>query len=1032
MHYDHYIRDMIQRYNSYRNDWVWEYCGLNASDLDALKKQKPEFKKQKAPFECSGKKDFWFRILYKIPAEIMGLRIRGSLIRLNCAILEPLEAYINGKRVFRERFWSDFKIPELVLTQDAVPGQTFEVYVHLMDRPGLTDKSIRWIGFSIDVETLDDMIFELEAFLEEMSFCSQFEEIGDLYRKALKYADEKINAKTDIKNAIGIIEEIRHLLKPAAACTKKYTVHLVGHAHIDMNWLWDMQDTIDVCKRDFSTLTKIMEEVPEFRFSQSQVSVYDITERHFPGIFKKIQKCVKKGSWDITAATWTEGDLNMSNGESIIRHILYARKYMKEKFGTYSRVCWEPDTFGHPANMPQIVKKSGIDYYYHMRTGEVDRQAFHNENPLYLWEGMDGSQILVFTSAYGGDLRPAPLVQISSYLRNRHGLTDSLFVYGVGDHGGGPTRRDIKKAKRLNELSTMPNVIFSSTHDFFDAVTRQKPLNLEVYRGEMNPVFDGCYTSHADIKYYNRTCENRLLEAESTGALALSLGKAYDDTKIAENWKTLMFNQFHDILDGCAIHSTYELADRQLSLVKKNAEDLRGDNLDYLSSKIRIEKGGKAVTVWNLQGFPRTDMAALDLKGLPKNFKILDAEKNSVDYQIVDDRVYFMAEDVPAMGYKVFYIKSSTEKAKKGQTRIIFEDNNILKLSNDFLDIQMDKRSGCILEMYDKECRTHIVHGRSWYDKRTFYNNLFKLYHETPVGGASAWVIGAITGMDNLIKYAQVTVKSSGPLMDVIHIENKINERSSLSQDMFFYRKKRRIDFKTYVNWQEVSQDDRDYPMLRVSFTPILKGNSKVTYDIPFGNVERVSDGVDYPALKWVDVSDEDYGFSLLNDCKYGFNANGNTIEMTCLRASTAPDPVPDKGEHRFNYSLYPHEGNWKKSQTVQEAASVNSPLIPVFPKATQRAASLPPKYSFLTIEGEGVLLSSVKKSINDDSLVIRLYEYKGEDSAFTVRLNMNMQKVLEVSLSEDQVCGTIKAENQSFTDQIRKYEIKTYKVYLE
>jgi alpha-mannosidase len=1030
MGFDSIIHELIQKYNSYRSETAWQYCGCRAATLEALGKQNAEWQEQKAPFDCQGKKDFWFKSRYTVPGEIMGIDIRGSLVRLNCVMLEPLEVYINGKRVFRERFWSDFKIPEVVLTPNAVPGESMEVHIHLMNRPGLDKDSHRWVGFSVDAEILDDMIFELETFLEEMAFCSRFEEIKDIYEKAVKYAGEKIVPGADIARALEIINEIRAILAPAADYTKKYTVHLVGHAHIDMNWLWDMKDTIHVCKRDFTTLTKMMEEIPEFRFSQSQVSVYDITEKNFPQIFKKVQKCVKAGSWDVTAATWTEADLNMSNGESIVRHILYAREYTKEKFGTCSRVFWEPDTFGHPANMPQIVKKSGIDYYYHMRTGEENRQAFHNENPLYIWEGMDGSQLLVFTSCYGGEVRAANIIHISSYLRNRHGLLDALFVYGVGDHGGGPTRRDIKRAQRMNLLPTLPRIIFSTTHDFFDAVKSQNPLNLETYKGEMNPVFDGCYTSHGDIKYYNRTCENRFLEAETAGALSLSMKKPYPGDILAGCWKTLMFNQFHDILDGCAIHSTYELADKQLEEVLQKSKDIIGNNLEGMSAQINIKRTGKAIAIWNLQGFARTDVVSLEKNNLPQNFQILDCEQKSVDFQVVEDAVYFIAEDVPSLGYKVYYIVDSPNPAKQPESRIVREDDHRIHLSNDYLDIQIDKRSGCILEMFDKECQTHIIHGRSWYDKRTFFNNLFKLYHETPVGGMSAWVIGAITGVNNLIKDAKVTVKSSGDLMDVIHIENKINERSSLSQDMFFYRKKRRIDFKTCVNWQEASRNDRDYPMLKVSFTPILKGKSRVTYDIPFGNVERVSDGVDYPALKWVDVSDSNYGFSLLNDCKYGFNANGNTIEMTCLRASTAPDPVPDKREHSFNYSLYPHKGSWKKAHTVQEASSLNSPLNVVYPKPQSSSSLLPEKHSFLSVEGEGVHLSCFKKALEDDAIVIRLYEYKGEETSFTVRFSMDVKRVVETSLSEDQVCGIIEMKDRSFTDHIKKYEIKTYKIY--
>ncbi len=267
---------------------------------------------------------------------------------------------------------------------------------------------------------------------------------------------------------------------------KEYTVHLVGHAHIDMNWLWLWPETVEVCKNTFSTMLELMEEYPQFRFSQSQASAYLPIEEQFPDLFRKIQERVKSGQWEITGGTWTEGDLNMASGEAIVRQILYAKRYFLEKFGVEPKICWEPDTFGHAWTIPQILAKSGIKYYYFMRCGK-------NE-PVFWWESPDGSRVLAFNrGSYNGSIDESIKDAVID-LAQRYDVKDAMFVYGVGDHGGGPTRKDIEKALELGKRKDFPNVKFDTAVGFFDTILAQKK-DFPVIRDELNFVFTGCYTS---------------------------------------------------------------------------------------------------------------------------------------------------------------------------------------------------------------------------------------------------------------------------------------------------------------------------------------------------------------------------------------------------------------------------------------------------------------------------------------------------------------------------------------------------------
>jgi alpha-mannosidase len=330
--------------------------------------------------------------------------------------------------------------------------------------------------------------------------------------------------------------------------------------------------------------------------------------------------------------------------------------------------------------------------------------------------------------------------------------------------------------------------------------------------------------------------------------------------------------------------------------------------------------------------------------------------------------------------------------------------------------------------MVDKETGKVMVRQRDWSEGCHVDNNIYQVEYEIP-HGMSAWIIGAVARVDRLVRGAKVEVKASGPVVDILEVENTVGH-STIRQRILFHKHLKRIDFRVCVDWQEQSDSKTDAPMLKVSFMPELTKPSKVTWDIPFGNVTRVADGVEFAAQKWIDVSDDDAGFSLLNDSKYGFSANGNTIAMTCIRTSCSPDPIPDRGSHEFNYALVPHAGGWKEAQTVRAAAGFNSPLVAV-PLEKNPKGELPSRHGWIDLESDGAIVTCFKKAEGSNALIVRIQETRGETRPFALKLDgIGARRVEEVSIVEDKVYAILPLVDNVVSGKLGPYEVKTCRIW--
>jgi len=465
--------------------------------------------------------DVWFRREFSFAEAVEGIPTAGARVTLPLLLAIHSSVYVDGLARVAEPSWLATRAVPLTLCDNYQPGQIIRVAIHARKGDGFGLLSTQ----HAEVSSLEDQVLRLGVVRNQLRFAHHLAyesaSANANWQRAWQAAAERLDLRSLAENRWGAwwasVEPALAELAPLVAVAKTYTTHMAGHAHIDMNWLWTWEETLEIMRRDFVAMDQLIGQYPDFHFSQSQASTYKAMEDRHPEVLNRIKRRVREGNWEVTASTWVEGDLNMQCGESLVRHFLLTRPFIDGLFNLRPRICWEPDTFGHVATLPQLLRQAGIDYYYFCRAGKGQ--------PLFWWEGLDGSRVLAFNDplGYNGIVEPDGAVVPVQDLSRRYGLKQGLYLYGVGDHGGGATARDIERARTLDQTPLLPRVVMSDLISFYDAA-RASGADLPVIHGELNTTFEGCYTSHSDIKMYNRRCENALLTAETLAALATTFG----------------------------------------------------------------------------------------------------------------------------------------------------------------------------------------------------------------------------------------------------------------------------------------------------------------------------------------------------------------------------------------------------------------------------------------------------------------------------------------------------------------------------
>lgn len=795
---------------------------------------------------------------------------------------------------------------------------------------------------------------------------------------------------------------------------------VVGHAHIDVAWLWPLRESIRKAARTFATALQLMDEYPEFRFIQTQPVLYDLVEAEYPDLIPRIRKRVKEGRWEPNGGMWLEADCNVPSGESLVRQFLEGRKKSQELFGYQADTLWLPDVFGYSAALPQILRKCDIDHFVTSKINWNDTNRFPYDT--FWWRGIDGSEVFtqfITTPAelggYNAQLLPDTLQTSWNQVQRKDAQDGVLVSVGWGDGGGGPTREMCEHAARMKDLEGCPKTEFVSAGQYLKRQREQEvrrprwsgELYLELHRGTL--------TTQARTKRYNRKLELLLRDVELLSAWAMVQGEGfeYPANALQQHWRTLLTNQFHDILPGTAIRQVYETAEAQYAEMERELGLLRTAALSKLGERLLADSEGAGFLVANTLSWTREEVMYFDA---PDFTAACDAEGRPLPCQRVEERLA-VAVALPALGAAPIALR---KKATTAESVFTYSGK---ALETPFYSVAFDK-AGKILALYDKEHKRELVRE----GKRL---NDFYTADDIPVFW-DAWDIERY--YRDTIRYEERLlareVVSDGPLLCVVRSTYQIGRASTLRQDMIFYGTHRRIEFRTEVNWHERQT------LLKVGFGLNLQAEHYRS-EIQFGHVTRPLHAntswdqarFESCAHKWMDISEGDYGVALLNDCKYGHDVLDDMLSLTLLRSPLAPDASADQGAHTFMYALLPHAGDFTVKSVVREAYALNVPLVatPQSPGASgqERLAD------FFTVSNSHAVVESVKKSETGDAVVIRLYEAGRTRGRVSLAFTQPLKRAEECNLLEERE-QPLAIKEQKVTLRIQPFEIKTVRVYLK
>jgi len=999
-------------------------------------------------FDDSGWRDFttdefwggydgyqWFRTMLKIPADFAGRPVAFVLKTEHedgVSSLRTAEytAYVDGEL----NQGLDAFHQELILTDNAGGGERYSIA--LMGFSGLTEpKSLTTTKIvAIDPATRE-YYYNLRCALECTEVIDQnaaeYYDVIRIVNNSMKLVDFRDFMSGEYYASIAAANDyLRQNLYEAMSSTSGVVVDAIGHAHIDVAWLWQLSHTVEKCGRTFATADKFMDAYPDYKFIQSQPQLYAYTKEAYPELYEKIKKRIAEGRWQAEGGMWVEADCNLISGESMIRQFLVGKGFFKEEFGIDNKVLWLPDVFGYSAAMPQILQKCGIPYFM---TTKISWNQF-NDMPMdtFYLKGIDGTrvlthfvttpdvrnpnysynQVLIYKKTYNGHLSPWPVMQAWKGYKQKDINSEIMVSFGHGDGGGGPTVEMLEMAKRLKDFPGMPKVRQLFADEFFANLEKNiEGKDVSEWWGELYLEYHrGTYTSQAKNKKYNRQGEFLLTNSETFCVLDMLLGGNYPQTRLDAAWKTLLLNQFHDIIPGSSIAAVYQDSDRDYAQLFADGEDMLKIATDSINSKIDIPRD--SVVVFNPNS--NCDGGLVRVKGADENIQSVETlcGKSLPVQHDTNGEAVFYAKGTPQKGYKLFY--TSANKADAPGNISISKS----LIENPFYRIKLDDDCN-ITSIWDKQNSREVLAGRA---------NVLQAFEDKPLN-FDAWDIDIYykEKMWEVSDVTEATVLCEGPVYGVLRIVRRFRG-SVITQDIMVYADSPVIDFKTQIDWKEQEI------LLKATF-PVDINATRATYEIQYGSVERPTHAntswdvarFETCAHKWVDLSEGDYGVSLLNDCKYGHDIQANQMRITLLKSAVFPDPDADKGQHSFTYSLYPHKGDWRQAKTISHAYALNNPLFGQI--ATPRSGVLPQELSLVSVDSENVVIEAVKKAENEDVVIVRLYECHNTRGKATVTFGFAIAQAWECDMLE-QNTAALGIDGQTISFDIAPYEIKTLKIY--
>jgi alpha-mannosidase len=758
------------------------------------------------------------------------------------------------------------------------------------------------------------------------------------------------------------------------------TISAIGHAHIDLAWLWPIRETRRKAARTFSTALKMLDKYPDYMFGASQPQLYAWIQEDHPTLFEKIRSKVKEGRWEAQGAMWVEADTNLTGGEALVRQILYGKRYFKKEFNQDMRTLWLPDVFGYSGAMPQLLKKSGVDYFMTIKLSWSIYNKFPHHS--FVWSGIDGSEVLAHMppeGTYNSAASPTSIHKAEVEYLDKGIATDCLMLFGIGDGGGGPGEEHLERLEREHNLEGLLPVKQEPSIEFFDRLSLKRS-HLKKWQGELYlEKHQGTYTSQAKSKRYNRKLEILLRELEFVSVMGqLEKALPYPEEKIELLWKEVLLYQFHDILPGSSIHRVYEESLSRYAGMEEEIKDMLQDAY--------IKLGQSAPFIINTLSWKRKE------------------------WMWLEDR--WIKVEAEPMGYTVLKLDTCQNSKNEIQSPKATETS----LENDIL-LVIFNQDGSIKSIYDKEMKREILDTEHPGNKLT-------IYHDT----GDAWDFSIQYNQRPSLACKLISSRPSldGPKAEVVQIYSY--GASQLEQKIIMMEGSRRLDFVTKVDWHECGK------MLRTSF-PLQVKSMEATCDIQFGSVKRPTHsntGFDMArheicAHKWVDLSEADYGVALLNDSKYGYNVNDSILDINLLRSPKFPDEEAEQGIHEFTYSLYPHEGNVVTGGVVRAAYELNMPLK-IHTRIENSGDFNGADLSFVRTDSDHIVVEAIKKAEDSSHIIIRLYECHGTSTAAIISLGQPPKKVMLADLMEQDMIP-LELSGSEVKLLFKPFEIHTLKI---
>ncbi|MCL6431809.1 MAG: alpha-mannosidase [Anaerolineae bacterium] len=977
----------------------------------------------------------WFKGQVVLPEEAAGQRIA-----LNVDVGGHSLVFIDGKAAGAR----DYGHAVVTLARSGVPGARYDVLIEAyaghgptpegggpvaygrepVPEPGPTQRVVGDTTFGIWVEDAYQLWLDVET-LRYLCGCLDSEDLRhidpDTLRRLLNALDDASLRAAEIEQGlrdftlivdfevpfpemVASFRAARERLRPLLECVNGSTApvfYAVGHAHLDVAWLWPLAETERKIARTISNQLALMEEYPDYKYIQPQAHLYRMLSTRYPELYRRFVDAVRRGQIIPEGGMWVEADTNITGGESLIRQFIHGKRFFREEFGVESQMLWLPDVFGYSGALPQILRGCGIRYF---TTAKI-YWAYNGGDPFpystFTWEGIDGSEVLVhLLQGYGNVTHPGMLNLMWRERRQREGIATEMLVFGHGDGGGGATRDHLEFLRRERDLEGCPRVRMASPIEYFqDLEARGVPKAR--YVGELYfQAHRGTYTSQARTKKNNRKSEFALREAEMWGAAARALaGYSYPHEEMNGAWRTVLLNQFHDILPGSSIHRVYEEAEAMHQTVIASARQTAEAAASAFTTP------AAAVTVFNSLSWPRTVLVTLP-EGLTH---VAGADGEPRPVQVVGGQR--LAEvTVPACGWTTL---RSAPAAPASVANPLRATTSLLE--NEFLRLELNA-AGEITSIYDKESGRELAAGPC---------NSFRMYKDVP-GWFDAWDLDSMYADTpvELSPEASIEVVCQGPLVATLRVQRRLN-RSSLTQEIRLRRGSRRVDFVTTIDWQE------SHKLLKVAFPVDIHANEAV-HEIQFGHIRRPNhysrpfdaDRFEVCNHKWTAIMEEERGCAVLNDCKYGVNVLGNSINLTLLKSALAPDMYADKGEHTFTYAFYAWNGPFATSEVVREAYDLNVPPLTVVGAAGER--------SLFSVDAPNVIIETVKPAEDGSAdVVVRLYEAKRTATRCTLRTALPAAGAAETDMLEEKVLRELSCADGAIALDFRPFEIKTVRLRL-